>query len=391
MKRKLIYTLALVLALPNFIRAQEVDSLMKLVLENNRTLIVAREASRTAILRAGTGNTPPDPEFEFGYLFGDPGQLGNKVNILVKQEMDFPSAYVHRSKLKEIRRSSAELEYLVVRQDVLSETRQIRIRQVHLNQLSRLLNQRLERAQAVQSNVSEMMNAGEVGLLEYSQANLMVASIESEFEEVQSDLENNRLAMLEMTGGQAVEVRDTLFPDPVSILHDSLLADYRTSPGAQLHQQDRNAKERETSLARSEHLPKLSAGYFSEAIPIEAFRGFVVGVSVPLWEKTKTVKTAQSALIQSEAKMDLYLYEQDRIIRQKLNELGNLLTRVEKLEKALGSTNSLDLLTSSMESGEISLSEYFYNSDFYFRNQQLLLRYKMELLALEADLLKIYY
>jgi outer membrane protein TolC len=204
-------------------------------------------------------------------------------------------------------------------------------------------------------------------------------------------LENNRLALAEMTGGKEIEVRDSLFPEPALILEDSLLADYRRGPGAQLHQQDRNAKERETSLARSKHLPRISAGYFSEAIPSEAFRGFTVGVSLPLWENSHTIKTAQSALIQSEAELDLYLVEQERKIRQKLNQLGNLHKRVEKLEEALGSANSLDLLTSSIESGEISLSEYFYNSDFYFRNLQLLLRYKMELLALEADLLKIYY
>ena len=391
MKRKIIYTLALAMLIQSYARTQEVDSLMHLVLENNRTLMVAQEASRTAFLRAGTGNTPPDPEFELGYLFGDPNQIGNKVNIMVKQQVDFPTAYAHRSKLKEIRRSRAELEYLQVRQEVLSESRQLWIRQVHLNQLSRLLGQRLQQAETIKSDMSEMMNAGEVGLLEYNQANLMVASFESEYEEVQSDLENNHLALLEMTGGLEVEVRDTLFPEPVLILTDSLLADYRLGPGAQLHQQNRYEKEKEKSLARSEHLPKISAGYFSEAIPTEAFLGFTVGISVPLWENAKTVKTAQSALIQSEAKLDLYLYKQERMIRQKLNKLGNLHRRVVKLEEALGSINSLNLLTSSMESGEISLSEYFYNSDFYFRNQQLLLRYKMELLALEADLLKIYY
>jgi len=391
MKKKLIYILILIIAIPGLAWTQEVDSLTRMVLKNNRTLRVAREASHTAILRAGTGNTPPDPKFEFGYLFGDPGQLGNKVNIVIKQEMDFPTAYTHRAKLKDIRRSRAELKYIQVRQEVLSEARQLWIRQVHLNQLSHLLNQRLQQALSIRTDVSDMMNAGEVGPLEYSQANLMMASVESEFEEVLSELENNRLALLQMTGGREIEVRDTLFPEPSLILADSLIADYRMSPGAQLHQQDRVEKERETSLARSEHLPKISAGYFSEAIPVEAFRGFTVGVSVPLWENTKTVKTAQSALIQSEAQLDQYLYEQERLILQKLNKLENLHRRVEKLEKALGSANSLDLLTSSMESGEISLSEYFYNSDFYFRNQQLLLRYKMELLALEADLLKIYY
>jgi outer membrane protein TolC len=391
MKKKVIYTLSLLLLCQICARGQEADSLFNLVLENNRTLKVARDASQTAILRAGTGNTPPDPEIEIGYLYGDPGLIGNKVNIVVRQQVDFPTAYVHRSQLKDIRQTRAGLEYLLVRQEVLSNTRQIWIRQVHLNQQTRLLDRRLQQALAIRADVSEMMDAGEVGLLEYTQANLMVASLESESDEIQIEWENNRLALLEMTGGQNFEVRDTLFPAPVRLPEDSLLAAYRLGPGAQLHLQDRHEKEKEKSLAHSMHLPKLSAGYFSEEIPTEAFRGFTVGISVPLWENVRSIKTVQSALIASEAKMDQYLYEQERILRQKLNKLESLHGRVDKLEAALGSANSLQILTSSLENGEISLSEYFYNSDFYFRNLQLLLRYKKELLTLEADLMKIYY
>ncbi len=370
--------------------APEADSLMKLVLEQNRSLKVARESSRTAILRAGTGNTPPDPQVEFGYLFGEPAAIGHKVNIVVRQQVDFPTSYAHRSKLKEIRRSRAELEYLLVRQDILSGAQRLWIEQVHLNQLSLLLNARMKQAEAIETHVQAMMEVGEVGTLEYSQAKLMAASVEGEFEEVQSELENIRLALLEMTGGTRVEISDTLFPEPLFILEDSLLAAYRSGPGALLHKQSREEKEREKNLARSQHLPKLSAGYFSEAVTTEAFRGFTLGISVPLWENSHTVKTAQAAIIQSEAELDLYLYEQEKEVRQKINALESLRARVEKLEEALGSANSLDLLASSMESGEISLSEYFYTSDFYFRNQQLLLRYKRDLLALEADLLKIY-
>ncbi|MCP4311231.1 MAG: TolC family protein [Bacteroidetes bacterium] len=390
MKKRHIISIALILAASSYTRAQESDTLMKLVLEQNRSLKVARETFRTAILRAGTGNTPADPEVEFGYLFGEPANLGNKINIVVKQQLDFPTSYAHRSKLKKIRSSRAELEYLLVRQEILSETHRLWIEQLHLNQLSLLLNERLGRAKTIRDHVQAMMEVGEVGPMEYSQANLMLASVEGEYEEVQSEQENNHLALLEMTGGTGVEIGDTLFPKPVSILEDSLLAAYRTGPGALLHQRGREEKESEKNLARSQHLPKLSAGYFSEVVPTEAFRGFTVGISVPLWENTRTVKTAQSALIQSEAELDQYLYAQEKELRQKINALENLHSRVEKLEEALGSANSLNLLASSMESGEISLSEYFYTSDFYFRNQQLLLRYKRDLLALEADLLKIY-
>lgn len=390
MKTRNIISIALILAGSSISWAQEADTLMKLVLEQNRTLKVAREASHTAILRAGTGNTPPDPQVEFGYLFGEPTEVGNKINIVVKQQMDFPSSYAHRSKLKKIRSSQAELEYLQVRQEVLSGAQRLWIEQVHLNQLSLLLDERMKQAEGIKAHVQAMMEVGEVGPLEYSQANLMAASVEGEFDEVQSELENIRLALLEMTGGTRVEIHDTLFPEPVFILEDSLLAAYRTGPGALLHERGREEKEREKNLAQSQHLPKLSAGYFSEAVTTEAFRGFTLGISVPLWENTHTVKTAQAAIIQSEAELDLYLYEQEKEVQQKMNRLGALRSRVEKLEEALGSANSLDLLASSMESGEISLSEYFYTSDFYFRNQQLLLRYKRDLLTLEADLLKIY-
>ncbi len=99
---------------------------------------------------------------------------------------------------------------------------------------------------------------------------------------------------------------------------------------------------------------------------------------------------ARTEIVQADAELNRFLSQQEKEIRQKLKDLEMLRTRVEKLEEALASANSLDLLASSMENGEISLSEYFYTSDFYFRNQQLLLRYKRDQLALEADLLKIY-
>ena len=383
-------------------RSQEVDGFMKLVLEHNYHLKTAREAANMAVLRAGTGNAPSDPEVEFGYLFGKPTAIGNKVNIVVKQQMDFPTAYVHRSKLRDIRSSRAELEYLLVRQDVLSTARSLWIEQVHLQQVALLLSERMDRARSIRDQVKLMMEAGEVGALEYSQASLMLASVESEFDEIQVGLLNNDLALQEIAGDRPVTVSDSLLPEPVllnkdkqlaaspSLNPDSLLAAYLLGPEARIFEHDRQEKEREKKLAQSNHLPKISAGYFSEAVTTEAFRGFTVGLSVPLWENTRKVKTAQSAILLSEAEQDRYLAEQDRKLRQKLGELENLHDRVEKLEEALGSANTTELLSSSVESGEISLAEYFYTSDFYFRNQQQLLGYHRDILALEADLMKIY-
>ena len=390
MKTRIIIVLYLTFGMIAGTEAQQSDTLMSLVLEQNRELKVAREAYQVSILEAGTGNPPPDPEVEFAYLFGKPSDLGKRIDFGITQQLDFPTAYIHRSKVKKINSSRAELEYVLTRQEVLLEARQLWIEQVHLNQLRTLLSERLQQAETIRSHVEQQMEAGEVGLLEVSQSKLMVASLEGEFEEVLAHLENNRMSLLEITGGTHVEILDTHFPQPVQMIPDTLLEAYRQGPYAQLYHQGLQLKEEEKNLAVSQHLPKLMAGYFSESVLDVAFRGFRLGISVPLWENANTVKKAKSEIAQAEAKVDHVTYEQEKEIRQNLNRMETLILRVHKLEEALGSANSLSLLSTAMENGEISLTEYFYSSDFYFRNQQQLLRYKRDLLVQEAELLKVY-
>jgi len=390
MKTRIIIILFLTFGIIISSGGQEADSLMQLVLEQNRELKVAREAYQVSLLQAGTGNTPSDPELEFGYLYGKPSDLGKRIDFGVTQELDFPTAYIHRSKVKNIKYSQAELEYILVRQEVLLQTRQLWIEKIHLNQLSILLSGRLQQARAIHTHVEYQLDAGEVGLLELGQSNLQVASLEAEFEGVLSLLENNRIAMKELTGGNPVEIQDTLFPVPAQIINDSVFEAYRLGPYTQLHEQGIHLKEEEKSLAVSMHLPKLTAGYFSESVVDQAFRGFRVGFSVPLWENANTVNKAKTEVAFAEAEMGRFALQQERELGQKLNQLETLKLRVTKLEEALGLANSISLMTHAIENGEISLSEYFYNTDFYFRNQQQLLLYKRDLLLQEADLLKVY-
>jgi outer membrane protein TolC len=214
--------------------------------------------------------------------------------------------------------------------------------------------------------------------------------LSGEYDEVLSLTENNKLALKEITGGVDMVIRDTLFPQPLPIIADTMIEAYRMSPYVQYFNHGLEMKEEEKNLAVSQHLPKLSAGYFSETVTDQAFRGFRLGVTVPLWENANTVNKAKSEVAFAEAEVERYTYHQEKEVRQKINQLESLRSRADQLEEPLGSTNSLLLLATSLESGEISLSEYFYTSDFYFRNQQLLLRYKKEQLLQEAELMKIY-
>jgi len=371
-------------------QAPDPDSLMKMVLGNNRVLMVARESLHVAILEAGTGNTPPDPEVEFGYLFGKPSEFGNRVDFKLSQQVDFPTTYIYKSRLRKIRTTQAELEYVISRQAVLLHAKQLWIERIHLNQQNRLLQKRLHQAGVVNEHFREKLNSGEVGRLAFSQSSLQLAALESEYQQVLSEIRGNQLALNELVGGMDVEIKDTIFPNPTNFIPDSLMQAYLKSPDLLLYNHELQMKEEQRNLTKSQNLPKLSAGYFSESVLDQSFRGFQFGVTVPLWENSNRIKTATSEVIFAEADAERFTYLQRREILQKLDQLESLKSRSQRLEEALGTGNNAELLGLSLDNGDISLSEYFYASDFYFRNEQLLLEYKRDLLLKEAELMKVY-
>ena len=368
----------------------EPDTLMKTVLENNRLLKAARESYQVAILEAGTGNAPPNPEVEFGYMYGNQAFMGNKMDFSVTQQVDFPTAYIHKSRLRKIKTTQAELEYIISRQEILLQAKQLWIERVHLNQQEILLLARLEQAQKINDHYQLKLAVGEVGPLAFNQSNLQLTAIQSEYDQVLSDIRGNKIAILEISGGDEVDIPESIFPIPVSFIPDSLLQAYLLGPELQLYLYELDLKEEAKSLTISENLPKLSAGYYSETVLNQKFKGFLVGITVPLWENSNRVQQAKSEIIYAEADAEHFKYLQSKELLQKMDQLESLKARTENLEVALGTGNSIELLALALDSGELSLSEYFYASDFFFRNQQLLLRYKKDQLILEAELLKVY-
>lgn len=366
------------------------DSLLKTVLENNRTLRTSWEAYQVAILEAGTGNTPPNPEVEFGYMYGSPSELGNRVDFSVSQELDFPTAYVYKSRIRKIKTSQAELSYIIARQEILLQAKQLWIEHIYLNQQEVLLSKRLHQARTINEHFKRKLESGEVSQLVFSQSNLQLVSIQSEYKQVQVDISMLRLALAEVSGGMQMEIADTLFPEPLTLVPDSLMKAYQQSPHMLQYRHELQSKEEHKNLVVSETLPKLKAGYYSETILETKLKGFQIGITVPLWENSNRIKQAKSEISFAESDAHRFIHIQQKEIKQKLDQLESLKSRTRELEEALGTGRSMELMAYSLESGEISQSEYFYASDFYFRNEQLLVEYKRDLLLLEAELLKVY-
>ena len=363
--------------------------LCRTVLENNKALLAAKEQYRVVSLEASTGITPPDPQVELGYLFGKPVEMGNRIDLSVTQEIDFPTTYIHRTRARDLEIAQAKLTMELVRQKVLLQAIKLWVERVYLNQLELVLGRRVEQTDQLVSHYRQKLSVGEVGQLAYSQSNLQSTALKGELEKVRADIRANQAALEEVTGGTPVEIRDTILPASGPIERDSIINAYGNGPLMQYFRQDVELKEQRKNLAASLSLPKIKAGYYSESVITEQFRGFQVGISLPLWEHSNRVKLARSEVLFAEAEADHAAAIQRKELIQKIERWESLGHLIQDMEDALSMVNDIELLHIAWKGGEISLAEYMVGSDLYFRNLQSLLTYKRDQLIVEAELRSI--
>jgi len=232
---------------------------------------------------------------------------------------------------------------------------------------------------------------GETGQLSMSQVNMLTVSLRTEMAQVESDLQENSAALREISGGAISELDDEQFPEWELPGREVLFEAYGQSPEMQYYEKERMLRERQSKVAVGEALPKFAAGYYSEILMGEGFRGVFVGFSVPLWENANKVKYARAEVAVAEAKVYRYKGEQQMELEQQIIRLERLERQVEELRGALSRVDDEGLLTASLQAGEISLSEYLYGTELYFRNKQKLLEYERDLQLVEAELMRVYY
>ncbi|MGW8316252.1 MAG: TolC family protein [Bacteroidales bacterium] len=367
------------------------DTLIQTVLNSNRALLAAQEKYRVSVLQARTGITPPDPKVELGYLYGKPAEMGNRIDFSVTQEIDFPTAYVYRSRTRDLEISQAALNLTLVRQEVVLEANRLWIERVYLNGLERMLEERLELARQLIDQFEQSVSLGETGQLALSQSNLQAMALRGELEKVKTDIRANEAAILEVTGGVALAVSDTLLPSSRPIDPDSLMSAYREGPMMQYFRQEVDRREQMQSLATSLRLPKITTGYYSESVAAEQFRGFLVGISVPLWEHANRIDLARTEVRFAEADVKRASLQVEREVQQKIEQWKSLDRIIREMETALSRVNDIELLKLAWKGGEISLAEYMMGTDLYFRNIQSLHTYIKEQLLVEAELRKVFY
>ena len=120
-------------------------------------------------------------------------------------------------------------------------------------------------------------------------------------------------------------------------------------------------------------------------VPGETFTGPVAGLTIPLWSNSNRVKSAAASAEHASASMNARLLELETKVKADFQNCSALSQNITELRSLSGGA-SYDLLDKALESGEISLTEYFLYLEASFENEEKLLELENEYYKVMASL-----
>ncbi|NPD90801.1 TolC family protein [Xylanibacter muris] len=336
---------------------------------NNTTLKALRADMKAQQIGNRTGIFLPNPEVEFGYLWGSPGSIGTKKDLGLTQTFDFATVSGMKRRMAKSRDRLAEYQYMADRQAILLEARNYCVELVYYNAVCRELDRRISRAAELETAWKRRLDNGDAGILEYNKAKLSLVSLKGE----KSRMEVERKALLaglrRLNGGIDIAFDDSSYNSlPMPSDFNSWYASAEAkSPALKYVRQQTEVSRGEMKLSRAEGLPNISAGYTSERTMEETFQGISVGISIPLWENKNKIRQAKAAVSAAEARQ-ADAVEQFYVRLQELyDRAAGLKSVMDGYRETLASArNNNELLVKALDAGQISIVDYIVESSMYY-------------------------
>ncbi len=365
---KILIIISTILVSIPLIAQNNINSVLDSIEANNTTLKSLRLTADAQKLGNKTSIYFDNPEVEFNYLWGKPGNIGSRTDINIKQTFDIPTISGMKSRVANGQNTLIEFQYKADRMNILLEAKQYCIDLVYFNALKRELEMRLQHAETIAKGYKDRLDRGDANRLEYNKIQLNLASVLGELSRV--EVERNALLsqLRRLNGGVDIALDEDQFVQAQLPLNfnDWYAEAEQKNPVLAYIKQEIEVGKSQVSLSKASNWPTFSTGYMSEKVVGQQYQGFTVGISIPLWEnknRVKQAKVAVSAAESREADRKQQFYSQ---LQSLYNRANGLKVIAEKYRQSLANVNNTDLLKKALDTGEISLLDYIVEIGLYY-------------------------
>ena len=344
-------------------RAQNsIDQVLKSIETNNKSLQANTKMTDAQKLEAQTGKFLANPSVEWEQMWGNRNNPGSEYTLTVKQSLDFPTTYSNKNKLANLKANTIGFQSAAYRQQLLLNAKQTCIEIIYLRKQKSLLDERLANAETMFALYKKRFESGDANQLELNKIQLELLNAQNQSRLNKAALTAAEGQLRNLNGGKPITFDATDYPAGEELINfDQLQAAFmEADPNLKSLTGDQEIANREVKLSRSLTLPKFDVGYKRNAASDHvASNGFMVGVSIPLFENKNTVKKAKAQAEFATASLE------DNRLNLKTN-LQQLYQQAEALQisradyaKVLEQQRNIELLNKALNAGQLSVIDYF--------------------------------
>lgn len=381
MKRTLILILLTTAATASLVSQNHYQWVLDTLMVNSpafRAIAIERDAAQAD---ATAGALLDNPEVEFGYFWPDPQNNEKRWDLKVMQPFEMPQVYVHRARIRHLMSECANADYNRHRIELLTEAQRVCSDMVYYNAYVTLYSHCVKSAEQLSKIFEKKLQAGECTILEYNRVQMDLAATQNKLRmaEAERDMMADDLQML--NGGKPLAfVQDTFSPTPLPENYEEWFAvASEKSPALTALRQKQTLNKEQTALAKSEWWPRFAAGYVSENVVGDTYRGFALQATLPLWRQKGTIKKSRLAETAAQAEYDNEYALQYNHLKGLYRKAVALQQNLRHLQQTFDTFNSESLLLKAFEAGEISLEDYLRQIEFYHDSEISILEIAHEL------------
>lgn len=359
MKRYLIATIV-AFSTYSIALADNIGDVLKQVASNNLTLQALAHDNQADVLDIKASNSIGGPSVEYSPFFTKGYSGVAESELVVSQEIDFPTKYAARNKQAKMQNIVGEQLLIKQRRDILLQAQLLCIDLIRLNQTLSMLHERLANSETLLQMYQKRMDAGDANALELNKVKLDCMEVRTLVNEAQGERTSLLQQLRQLNGGKPIDVIDTVLPEypqitnfesyrALALASDADVAVAQTA----LRSADMNLK-----LQKNEWLPNISFGYRRNTEHGEGINGFLVGVSFPLYSNSNNVKAARQRRESAELQVMQAQNEAEASLRTNYEQLQGLQQVIDHSDVKL-LQESLTLFAKALQQGEITALVYY--------------------------------
>lgn len=349
-------------------KAQDINAVLKSVEQNNMELKALLKGNEAADIENKSQNTLEDLSIEYSPFFQSETSGIASSELVITQGFDFPTLYGARKKAGQLQRNVLDMQYQTARRDILVNAKKLCLDIINYNKQKQLLQERRKNADELLAMFKLKFKNGDATSLELNKIKLDRMNLETELVQADTKHANAMQQLQALNGGLPIEVNMTEYPqapadDEVTMYEKAVATDWtvRTAQASVL------AAEQDVKVNKQSWIPKFEIGYRRNTEGDNASNGFLIGGSIPLFSSKNKVKIAKARQTEAVMQHANARINAENSARTMINQMKQLKASADAYDVPL-MRQTLKLLRTAVENGEISVTEYYVEADNIYKN-----------------------